>query len=544
MSETYRTIKEAEKALEQGQTSARALTEAALTAIDERDEQLHAFLHVDREGALVAADASDIRRKEGKSIGLIDGIPISIKDVLVTKDMPSTAGDRMLEGYRSPFDATVVARLRAAGAIILGKTNCDAWAHGSSTEHSAYGPSRNPWDTTRVPGGSSGGSAVAVASGMSLAALGTDTGGSIRQPAALTGITGFKPTYGRCSRYGLIAMGSSLDCPGPLARTAEDCALLFDLMKGHDPLDATSLPNQRASRYQLLASRKTDRHGPQSSKLKAESYSLAGRRIGIPKEYFGEGLDPAVANVVREALAVYESLGAELIDIELPLTKYGIAAYYIIMPAEVSSNLARMDGIRFGQSVIASQRDLPAKAGWKELASIRTADDLIRANRTAGFGPEAKRRIMLGTYVLSSGYYDAYYQWAMQVRTKLFEEFRAAFREVDLIAGPTTPTPAFKLGQHTSDPLAMYLEDIYTVTANLAGLPGISIPCGFARAGISPPSGGVKEGARGAELPVGLQLLGPQLGDESILQAAMAYQRVTDWHLSEPPLGSGIKHKA
>ncbi|MBI4032289.1 Asp-tRNA(Asn)/Glu-tRNA(Gln) amidotransferase subunit GatA [Candidatus Berkelbacteria bacterium] len=487
-----RTIVEAVKALENGALSSVELTQEHLNRIEQRDGQLHAFLYVDRDGALEAANASDERRAEGKSLGPLDGIPISIKDVIVTKGMPTTAASKMLEGFESPYDATVVAKLKAAGAVILGKTNCDAWAHGSSTENSAYGPTKNPWDTSRVPGGSSGGSAAAVAAGMGLASIGTDTGGSVRQPASLCGVTGLKPTYGRSSRNGLIAMASSFDCPGPLTRTAEDASLILSVMSGQDPLDATSLPET----FRPLPIDSTDT-------------PLAGKTIGLPKEYFGSGLDREVEELIREALAVYERLGAELVDISLPLTKYAIATYYVVIPAEVSSNLARFDGIRYGH----------------RSARAKTLQETYVKSRAEGFGPEAKRRIMLGTYVLSSGYYDAYYKRAMQVRTRVIDEFALAFESVDLIAGPVAPTPAFKLGEKTNDPLSMYLEDVYTVTANLAGIPGISIPAGFVETGDH-------------QLPVGLQLLGPQLGEDVILHAAQAYQQVTDWHLQEPPQGA------
>ncbi|MBI4023074.1 Asp-tRNA(Asn)/Glu-tRNA(Gln) amidotransferase subunit GatA [Candidatus Berkelbacteria bacterium] len=504
------TISEASKLLAAKKLSAVALATGHLDRIDRLNPELNAFLYVDKQGALAAAQASDKRRAEGKSLGPLDGIPISIKDVIVTKGMPTTAGAKMLEGFESPYDATVVRRLKDAGAVILGKTNCDAWAHGTSTENSAYGPTKNPWDTSRVPGGSSGGSAAAVAAGMGLASIGTDTGGSIRQPASLSGVTGLKPTYGRASRYGLIAMASSLDCPGPITRSAEDAALILSIIAGRDPHDATSLPSETIN-YQLSTI----------------NLPLKGKKIGLPKEYFGEGLDAEVERVIRQALAVYQQLGAELVEISLPMTEYALAAYYIICPAEVSSNLARYDGIRYGHRSA-------------EATSLREIYDKSRAE---GFGPEAKRRIMIGTYVLSSGYYDAYYRRAMQVRTKVVDEFAQAFESVDLIAGPVSPTAAFKIGEKADDPLALYLLDVYTVTANLAGIPGISIPCGFLDE-----KKGVRSKKQGDEshtpnsalhpprLPVGLQLLGPQLGEDVILQAAMAFQRETDFHLQDPPL--------
>lgn len=483
------TITEASKRMAAGEFSAKELAEEQLERIAEHNPTLNAFLSVDREGAIAAAEAADERRVAGTSLGPLDGIPISVKDVIVTNGMETTAASKMLEGFVPAYDATVVARFKAAGAVILGKNNCDAWAHGSSTENSDFGPSKNPWDLTRVPGGSSGGSAVAVAAGLGLASIGTDTGGSIRQPAALTGTTGLKPTYGRLSRHGLIAMASSLDCPGPFTRTAEDAATLLHVLSTVDPLDSTTLPE---GRFPLMG-------------LGDQPQPLQGLKVGLPKEYFADGLDAAVAAQVQTAIRQLEALGATAVEVSLPTTPYALAAYYIIMPAEVSSNLARYDGVRYGYRSQAAT----------DLASI------YLQSRSEGFGAEAKRRIMLGTFVLSHGYYDAYYTKAMKVRTKLIDDFIRVFREVDLLATPTTPTPAFKFGEKTADPLAMYLEDVYTVSANLAGIPGISVPCGVVE-------------RDGAELPVGLQLLGPQLGEEVILRAAMAYQRETNWHLKRP----------
>ncbi len=483
------TIAEAAKWLAAGEVSAKELAEEHLERIAEHNPTLNAYLSVDREGALAAAEASDARRAAGESLGLLDGIPLSVKDVFTTRGIETTAASKMLEGFVPAYDATIVSRLKGAGAVILGKNNCDAWAHGSSTENSDFGPSKNPWDIARVPGGSSGGSSAAVAAGLGLASLGTDTGGSIRQPAALTGTTGLKPTYGRLSRHGLIAMASSLDCPGPITRTAEDAAILLHALSAVDPMDATTLPE---ARFPLMA-------------VGDQAKPLEGLRIGLPAEYFAEGLDPAVAERVQAAIRHLEMLGATIKDVSLPTTPYALAAYYIIMPAEVSSNLARYDGIRYGYRA-SDPKDLL---------------DLYLASRSEGLGTEAKRRIMLGTFVLSHGYYDAYYTKAMQVRTKLIDDFTRVFGEVDILATPTTPAPAFKFGEKTADPLAMYLEDIYTVSANLAGIPGISVPCGFVE-------------RDGVPLPVGLQLLGPQLGEEAILRTAMAYQRETDWHRRVP----------
>lgn len=485
---TPRTIVNAAARLAAGELSAVELTTTHLDAIAAKNEELNAYLLVDREGALAAARAADERRVAGASLGTLDGIPLSIKDIIVTKGLTTTASAKMLKDYIPPYDATVVSRLKNAGAIILGKTNCDAWAHGSSTENSAFGPTKNPWDTSRVPGGSSGGSAAAVAAGLGLGSIGTDTGGSIRQPAALTGTTGFKPTYGRVSRSGLIAMASSLDCPGPFTRTAEDAAILMATISGRDPLDATSLPDDPPAVPELR-----DRE------------PLCGKVIGIPREFFGEGLDPRIDQLIRDALKVYEQLGASFKEISLPLVTYGIAIYYILMPAEVSSNLGRFDGIRYGHRA----------------SDVHSLAEIYTKSRAEGFGAEAKRRIMIGTYVLSSGYYDAYYRRAMQVRRLLIDEMRDVYNEVDLIVTPTTPTVAFKLGSKTNDPLQMYLSDVYTVTANLTGNPAISLPCGF-----------VTEDGR--ELPVGLQLIGDITDDESVLAAGMAYQRETDWHTKEP----------
>lgn len=481
------TIKEAADLLAAGELSAKELAEEMLERVSEQNPELNAYLSVDREGAIAAAEASDERRAEGKTLGPLDGIPLSIKDIIVTKGIETTAASKMLENWIPPYDATIVTKLKDAGAVILGKVNCDAWAHGSSTENSAFGPSKNPWDLDRVPGGSSGGSAVAVAAGLGLASIGTDTGGSIRQPAALCGITGLKPTYGRLSRYGLIAMASSLDCPGPMTRTAEDAVLLMQTMAGRDPYDSTTLPNEGIGQTAV---------GDQQQPLK-------GLRVGLPKEYFADGLSAEVSGSVQQALKQLEALGATLVEVSLPSTSAALPAYYVIMPAEVSSNLARFDGIRYGHG---------------EPRDGTNAKSLTIANRTAGFGAEAKRRIMLGTFVLSHGYYDAYYKKAMQVRTKLIAEFDQVFQDVDIIATPTTPSTAFKFGEKTQDPLSMYLADIYTVSANLAGIPGISVPCGF----------------DSQNLPIGLQLLGPQLGEDAILRAAIAYQRDTDWHRKQP----------
>ncbi|MGC8806699.1 MAG: Asp-tRNA(Asn)/Glu-tRNA(Gln) amidotransferase subunit GatA [Thiomonas sp.] len=476
------------------------LTRAALDRIAAHAD-LGAFLHVDAEGALAAAQAADAARAAGDTRPLL-GVPLAHKDVFVTRAMPATAGSRMLQGYVSPFDATVVARLGAgadgfsgAGMVTVGKTNMDEFAMGSANENSAYGAVRNPWDAAAIPGGSSGGSATAVAARLVAAATGTDTGGSIRQPAAMCGITGIKPTYGLCSRYGMIAFASSLDQAGPMAQTAYDCALLLQHMTGFDPRDATSVeravPNYVAALDQPLPGA-------------TAAQPLAGLRIGLPREYFGAGLAADVDAAVRAALAELERLGAALVDVSLPLTELSIPAYYIIAPAEASSNLSRFDGVRFGHRA----------AHYKDLA------EMYGRSRAEGFGPEVKRRIMIGTYVLSHGYYDAYYLQAQKIRRLIADDFARAFTQCDLIAGPVSPTVAWNRGEK-ADPLANYLADIYTLSASLAGLPGMSVPAGFG-AGAN------------ARRPVGLQLIGPHFAEGRLLQVAHQYQQVTDWHRRSP----------
>jgi aspartyl-tRNA(Asn)/glutamyl-tRNA(Gln) amidotransferase subunit A len=478
-----------------GDTTAVAACERALDRITRLDPLLSAFNVVIAERALDRARSLDAARAAGKPAGPLHGVPIAIKDNMCTRGVPTTASSRILRGFTPPYDATVVARLEAAGAVIVGKTNLDEFAMGSSTENSALGPSRNPWDTTRTPGGSSGGSAAAVAARLVPLALGSDTGGSIRQPAGLCGIVGLKPTYGRVSRYGLMALASSLDQIGPFAQTARDAALALQVIAGFDSHDATSSPE------------------PVPDYLAGLTGDVQGLRIGVPRAFLGAGVDADVLAAFHAALDVLAARGAALVDIELPHAPYGIPVYYLINTAEASSNLARYDGVRFGH-----RAKLDKDAGLQQLYE-RTRDE--------GFGPEVKRRIMLGTYVLSAGYYDAYYLKAQQVRTLLRRDYDAAFERVDLVATPTTPTPAFPLGEKTSDPIQMYLNDIFTVSANLTGLPAISIPCGFA---------GNREPGAGNRLPIGFQLTGRMFDEPALLRAADAYQRDTAFHAEEPVL--------
>ncbi|TSE33851.1 Asp-tRNA(Asn)/Glu-tRNA(Gln) amidotransferase subunit GatA [Tepidimonas charontis] len=492
-------VAELAEALAQRRVSSVEVTQALLARV-QRHAALGAFLAVDEEAALRQARAADERLARGERAPLL-GVPIAHKDVLVTRDWPTTAGSRMLAGYRSPFDATVVARLGAggdghpgAGAVTLGKLNCDEFAMGSGNDLSAYGPARNPWDPSRVPGGSSGGSAAAVAARLVPAATGTDTGGSIRQPAAFCGVTGIKPTYGRCSRYGLIAYASSLDQAGPIARSARDCALLLSAMAGPDPeRDSTSLDHP-AEDY----ARGLDEALPGASAARP----LQGLRIGVPVEYFDDRCSADVLAAVRAALAEFERLGATLVEVRLPRTELAIPAYYIIAPAEASSNLSRFDGVRYGHRA----------------AQYADLFEMYCRTRGEGFGPEVQRRILIGTYVLSHGYYDAYYLKAQQIRRLIAQDFLHAFERCDLIAGPVAPTVAWRIGEKADDPVSAYLADIYTLPASLAGLPGMSVPAGF--------------GADG--LPVGLQLIGPHLAERRLLHAAHQFQRATDWHTRAP----------
>jgi aspartyl-tRNA(Asn)/glutamyl-tRNA(Gln) amidotransferase subunit A len=477
-----RTVAELAAGLRAKEFSSVELAKLYLDRIEASQPALNAFVSVTREAALAAAADADRALAAGRA-GPLTGVPIAHKDIFCTLGVRTTCGSRMLDNFVSPYDATVVTKLKAAGTVMLGKTNMDEFAMGSSNETSYYGPVRNPWDPRRVPGGSSGGSAAAVAARLAPAATATDTGGSIRQPAALCGVTGFKPTYGRVSRYGMIAFASSLDQGGVIAASAEDAALVLGAMAGFDPNDSTSVergvPDYTASL----------------------NTPLKGLRIGLLKEFFDKGLEPETEKRIREALAVYEKLGATLKEVSLPSLPLSVPTYYVVAPAECSSNLARFDGVRFGHRA-ENPKDLM---------------DLYCRSRGEGFGAEVKRRIMTGTYVLSAGYYDAYYLQAQKVRQLINRDFERAFQQVDVLMGPTTPTPAFELGAKTSDPITMYLNDIYTIGANLAGLPAVSIPCGFVQS-----------------LPVGLQIVGPHFGEEKILNAAHVYQKETDWHRRLP----------
>jgi aspartyl-tRNA(Asn)/glutamyl-tRNA(Gln) amidotransferase subunit A len=452
-----------------------------------------AYLAFNEEATLAQAKAADARVAAGER-GPLLGVPLAHKDIFVTQAFPTTAGSKMLEAYQSPFDATIVRQLAQAGTVTLGKLNCDEFAMGSGNDNSAYAPAHNPWDIERVPGGSSGGSAAAVAARLVPAATGTDTGGSIRQPASFTGITGIKPTYGRCSRYGMVAFASSLDQAGPMARSAADCALLLSAMAGPDiDRDSTSLDHPAEDYCATLLK-------PRDGATAAQP--LKGLRIGLPKEFFGEGCAPDVLAAVRGALAEYEKLGATLVDISLPLTELSIPVYYVIAPAEASSNLSRFDGVKFGHRA----------AQYDDLA------DMYQKTRSEGFGPEVQRRIMIGTYVLSHGYYDAYYLQAQKIRRLIAQDFQQAFTQCDVIAGPVAPTVAWKIGEKSEDPLANYLADIYTLSTSLAGLPGMSVPAGF--------------GA--GNMPVGLQLVGNYFKEGELLHTAHAFQQATDWHIRAP----------
>ncbi|MGH8870314.1 MAG: Asp-tRNA(Asn)/Glu-tRNA(Gln) amidotransferase subunit GatA [Actinomycetes bacterium] len=475
---TRRTAAETAAHIASGEVSAVEVAQAHLDRVSAVDGKIHAFLHLDTEGTLKAARAVDDARARGEGLGPLAGVPLALKDVYTMKDVPTTCGSKILEGWRPPYDSTVVTRLRAAGVVVLGKTNMDEFAMGSSTENSAYGPTRNPWDLDRVPGGSGGGSSAAVASSMAPLGIGTDTGGSIRQPGSVTGTVGAKPTYGGVSRYGLVAFSSSLDQPGPCARTVLDAALLHQVMGGHDPCDATSIDAPVPPVVE--AARRAD---------------VAGMRVGVVREFSGEGYQSGVEQRFREAVDLLGELGAEVVEVSCPHFDYALPAYYLIAPSEASSNLARFDAMRYGLRVGDDGE--------------RSAEEVMALTRATGFGDEVKRRVMLGTYALSSGYYDAYYGQAQKVRTLVTRDFEAAFAQVDVLVSPTTPTTAFRLGERTEDPMAMYLADLCTIPSNLAGNAALSVPCGRA------PEDG---------LPVGLQVMAPPLADDRMYRVAAAVE--------------------
>ncbi|MCK4846816.1 MAG: Asp-tRNA(Asn)/Glu-tRNA(Gln) amidotransferase subunit GatA [Deltaproteobacteria bacterium] len=485
------TIEEAGKRLRSKEVSSVELTEAYLSRIDTvdtGDDAISAYIHVARDLALASARAADARIAAGKDLTPLTGIPVGVKDIFSTKDMPTTCASKILEDYTPPYDSTVIAKLKAAGAVIIGKLNMDEFAMGSSTENSAFGKTRNPWNKECVPGGSSGGSAAAVSASTCVASIGTDTGGSIRQPAALCGVVGLKPTYGRVSRYGMIAFASSLDQGGPFTKSVRDAAIMLNVVAGHDPKDSTSLEAPVPNYTEGLDNDK----------------GVKGLKIGIPKEYFIDGIDPEVRASIDKAIEFYKKSGAELIDITLPHTEYAVSVYYLVATAEASSNLARYDGVKFGVRTDSGKGLL----------------DMYKETRTLGFGSEVKRRIMLGTYALSAGYYDAYFRKASQVRALIRKDFEDAFTKCDVILTPTSPTPAFKFGEKLEDPLTMYLSDIFTISCNLAGIPGISIPCGLTEAG----------------LPIGLQLLGRHMDEATILRAAHAFEEAHNFHKEVPAI--------
>ena len=480
------TIEKAHRLLINGEISSVELTTSVLDRIGETDEKIGAFITVSRDQAMKQAALSDEKIAKGEASALT-GIPLAIKDLMCTKGIPTTCASKILENFIPPYNATVIDKINQAGAVMVGKLNMDEFAMGSSTENSGLKITRNPWDLTRIPGGSSGGSAAAVAADMCLAALGSDTGGSIRQPASHCSVVGLKPTYGRVSRFGLVAFASSLDQIGPIAKSVADCALLMNVIAGYDNRDSTSVPEDVPDYTRSLEN------------------GLEGVKVGIPKQYFEtEGLDPSVSQSIKQAITTIESLGAKPVDVNLPYTQYAVAAYYIIAPAEASSNLARYDGVKYGA------RD----------KSQTSLIDMYGKTRSKGFGKEVQRRIILGTYALSAGYYDAYYNKASQVRTLIMEDFKTAFQSCDVILSPVAPSPAFKIGEKSEDPLSMYLSDIYTLSANLAGIPGISVPCGFSENG----------------LPIGLQILGPHFNESTLLKVAYNFEQATNFHTQKPDL--------
>lgn len=484
------TIEAASAGLQKKEFTSVELTEACLSHIEKLDPKINAFVRVEAELARKQATESDARRAEDKSRGVLDGIPYSLKDVYATKESPTTASSHILEDWQAPYDATVYTKLKDAGAVLLGKTNTDEFTMGGSTETSYYGVTKNPWDLERVSGGSSGGPAAAVAAHFGIFSIGTDTGGSIRQPAGFCGVTGLRPTYGRVSRFGELAMASSLDQTGVLAKTVRDAAIVLEVIAGQDALDATSSP-ESVKNY-LVETEKP----------------LQGLKVGVAKEYFGEGIDPECEKTIREAIETLKQQGAELIDVSLPTLPYAIAAYYVIVPAEVSSNMARYDGIHFGYSVERTENH-----------EAKTLYDIYAKSRGEALGAEVKRRIILGAHVLSSGYYDQYYNEAERVRTVVSQEFAKVFEQVDILVAPVSPAVAFKIGEKISDPVAMYKEDVLTVPVNVGGICGLSVPCGFVR-----------------DMPVGLQLMAGRFKEENILRAGAAYQQATEWHTKVTPL--------
>lgn len=484
------TIKEASQKLQKHEITSVELTQACLDQIKKFDQKVEAFLEVYSEEAIESAKESDKRYEMGVSNGPLDGIPYGLKDVFACPDHITSAASKILENYRAPYEATTVQRLKKAGAVLLGRTNTDEFTMGSSTETSHFQMTKNPWDLSRVPGGSSGGSAASMAARMSLFAIGTDTGGSIRQPASLCGIVGLKPTYGRVSRFGEFAMASSLDQTGPFAKTVEDAALVLQTIAGYDPYDSTSLTSTVPDYQKYINKNITD------------------LRIGVPKEFYGEGISPKTEELIHAAIEQLREQGAHINEVSLPNIKYALAVYYILVPAEVSSNLARYDGIHYGYSAATD----PSQH------SANLYEDYAKS-RQIGFGDEVKRRVMLGTYVLSAGYFDAYYKKAQKVRALIKQDFDRVFKEVNVLVTPTSPTPAFKIGEKFENPLEMYKSDILTISINIAGIPGMSIPCGFEN-----------------NLPVGLQILGPQLGEEVIIQVGSSYQSVTEWHTRTPEI--------
>jgi len=468
------TIHELQKLIKNGDVSSTQITRSVFSRIDEVEERVHSYIRLMKDEALTAAARADEDIKNG-NIHPLTGIPVALKDIVCTKGIPTTCGSNILHNFVPPYNATVVEKLSAAGAVFVGKTNMDEFAMGSSTETSFFGPTRNPWDLKRIPGGSSGGSATSVAADECIASIGSDTGGSIRQPAALCGIVGMKPTYGRVSRFGLIAFASSLDQIGPFTKDVEDCAIMMNVLAGYDPRESTSVMTEVPDYGQFIGR------------------DISGWKVGIPKEYFVEGIDPEVSASINRAIDVVKKCGGRCIDISLPHTQYSVAVYYIIAPAEASSNLARYDGVKYGFRA----------------TGVRDLMEMYRKTRMEGFGEEVKRRIMIGTYALSAGYYDAYYGKASQVRALIRRDFDEAFRECDIILTPTTPTPAFKIGEKTDDPLQMYLSDIFTISTNLAGIPGISVPCGFTASG----------------LPIGVQFLAGHFEEGKLLQIASAFEK-------------------